>query len=230
MTIILFKDGVLASDSMGITGFQGAYIIKESSIMKKIYVSKCKTFAWGICGQAPNEVVHDEIEQSLKERLLSWHLHLATIAYSRLSNPTESQKLLLSNLDKLKAYIDKTYDKYVTPHLKASNVLIITKDNVFDIGEDEIAKGKNNLCIASKDRPQALGSAYKIAYLLSNAGATCNEIIDMCIKHNFEHCSYPLQSIAMANLKPIRINIKTYGKDAYKAIGLKAGDLNLDNI
>lgn len=230
MTIILFKDGILASDSMGITGFQNAFYIKEAAVMKKIYVSKCKTFAWGMCGQAPNEVVYNDIEQSLKERLLSWHLQLACIAYSRISDRTESQELLLTNLDKLKSYINKAYDKYVTSHLKANSVIVITKDNVFDISEDENNAGKNNLCIASKDRPNALGSGYKIAYLLSNAGAACKEIIDMCIKHNFEHCSYPMQSIAMADLKPIRINIKTYGKDAYKAIGLKAGDLNLDNI
>lgn len=230
MTIILFKDGVLASDSMGLTGFQNAFYIKEASTMKKIYVSKCKTFAWGICGQAPNEVVYEDIEQSLKERLLSWQLQLAYIAYSRISNPTDDQKLLLKNIDKLKSYINKIYDDHVTSHLKANNVIVITKDNVFDISEDDKKVGKNNLCIASKDRPNALGSAYKIAYLLSNAGATYKEIIDMCIKHNYEHCSYPIQSIAMADLKPIRINIKTYGKAAYEAIGLKAGDLNLDNI
>lgn len=59
MTIIVYKDGVLASDSAAVTGMSITYITYH----QKIELSKCKRFAWGTSGAVIDPVYLEEFQR-----------------------------------------------------------------------------------------------------------------------------------------------------------------------
>ncbi len=66
MTIIVYKDGILAADSAAVTGLSTTYITPH----RKIETSKCKRFAWGISGNVIDPEYNDEFQRLLLPHLI----------------------------------------------------------------------------------------------------------------------------------------------------------------
>lgn len=67
MTTIVFKDGILASDTAAVTGMTLTYITYE----QKIKTSSCKRFAWGFSGSVIDPDYTEELELLLFAHLMA---------------------------------------------------------------------------------------------------------------------------------------------------------------
>lgn len=67
MTTIVFRDGILASDSSAVTGMTLTYITFE----QKIKTSSCKRFAWGFSGSVIDPDYLKELELLLFANLIA---------------------------------------------------------------------------------------------------------------------------------------------------------------
>lgn len=207
MTIVVYKEGILASDSLGVKAIGHNKNGWDISLIKKIYVSGCRTFAWAYAGVQPDIVDISDIELTIRKSLWRWGI------YEKVEqlNYTENSSDLHSRLWYLLDYLTNKYDNNILHrYLVKTSCLVMTKHHLFDVTKNEKDDTKADLNMANRDSFIALGTGQDIALVLHNAGATHKDIIDYCIKHDYINCGGPMQYIDSKSLKPFKVNLKEF--------------------